>query len=117
MTAVVLFVASAGLILYVLAGYPTLLALYARAFPRPIKKQDAYPFVSVIVPVRNGAAWVEQKIRSLLASDYPADRLELLIVSDGSVDATDDLVASYPDPRLPASPSCWRQGDCCQPRT
>jgi biofilm PGA synthesis N-glycosyltransferase PgaC len=100
MTAVLLFAVSAALIVYVLAGYPLLLALYAKAFGRPIKKHESYPVVSVIVPVRNGAAWVEQKIRSLLASDYPPELLELLVVSDGSVDATEDLVARYPDPRV-----------------
>ena len=100
MTAALLFAVSAAFIAYVLAGYPALLALYAKAFGRPIKKQQQYPLVSVIVPVRNGAAWVEQKIRSLLASDYPSESLELLIVSDGSVDATEELVARYPDSRV-----------------
>jgi poly-beta-1,6-N-acetyl-D-glucosamine synthase len=100
MIPVLLFAAGAAFIIYVLAGYPVLLALYAKSFGRPIKRQELYPLVSVIVPVRNGAAWVEQKIRSLLASDYPPESLELLIVSDGSVDATEDLVAHHPDSRV-----------------
>jgi cellulose synthase/poly-beta-1,6-N-acetylglucosamine synthase-like glycosyltransferase len=100
MIAAVVFAASLGLVVYVLAGYPVLLAQYARRFPKPIKKAPFYPRVSVIVPVRDGARWVEAKIRSLLASDYPPELLNVLIVSDGSRDSTEELVANYPDPRV-----------------
>jgi len=95
-----LFAASVGFVLYVLAGYPLLLGQYAKRFPKPIQKRPLYPTVTVIVPVRNGERWVKAKIRSLLASDYPADLLNVLIVSDGSTDRTEELVESYPDARL-----------------
>lgn len=100
MIAAVSFTASIAFIAYVLAGYPLLLAIVARAFPRPIHKHEWFPRVSVIVPVRNGAAWVERKIRSLLASDYPANLLDVLIVSDGSTDGTEELVTHYPGSRV-----------------
>ena len=100
MIAAALFALSLAFVIYVLAGYPLLLAQYARLFPRPIKKQEWYPRVSVIVPVRNGARWVEHKIRSLLGSDYPPGLLDLLIVSDGSTDNTEELVARCGDPRV-----------------
>lgn len=100
MIAAVVFAASIGFVLYVLAGYPLLLAQYAKRFPKPIQKYPLYPRVTVIVPVRNGARWVEAKIRSLLASDYPPDLLNVLIVSDGSTDATEELVTNYPDGRV-----------------
>jgi len=95
-----IFLASLAFILYVLAGYPLLLAIYARLFPKPIRKELVYKSVSVVMPVRNGARWVEQKIRSLLESNYPAALLDVLIVSDGSTDATDDLVRRHADPRV-----------------
>jgi len=100
MIASVVFVASIAFVLYILAGYPLLLAQYAKRFPKPIERRSLYPTVTVVVPVRNGARWVKSKIRSLLASDYPADLLNVLIVSDGSTDATAELVLSYPDARL-----------------
>ncbi len=100
MIAVAIFAASVGFVVYVLAGYPLLLAMYAKAFPRPIKKADWYPRVSIIVPVRNGARWLVPKLKSLLSSDYPADLLDVLVVSDGSTDETNELAANYEDPRV-----------------
>ncbi len=96
----ILFIASAAFTVYVVFGYPVLLSLYARLFPKPILKRPGYPRVSIIVPVRNGAGWVEAKIRSLLTSEYPPELLDVLIVSDGSTDGTDELAANYPDSRV-----------------
>jgi cellulose synthase/poly-beta-1,6-N-acetylglucosamine synthase-like glycosyltransferase len=100
MIAFVVFTAGLVFIAYVLAIYPILLAQYAKWFARPITKQARYAPVCVIVPVRNGAVWVERKIRSLLDSDYPPELLNVLIVSDGSTDGTDNLVAHYGDARV-----------------
>jgi poly-beta-1,6-N-acetyl-D-glucosamine synthase len=94
------FLFSVAFILYVLAGYPLILAAWAKAFPRPIRKEFIPHTVSIIVPVRNGARWVEAKIQSLLQSEYPSDLLNILIVSDGSTDATEELVRRYPDTRV-----------------
>lgn len=94
------FAVCVSFVLYVLAGYPVALALWARLFPKPIQKVFAPRRVSVVVPVRNGAAWVVRKLDSLLASNYPAELLDVLIVSDGSSDQTNELVAAYPDARV-----------------
>ncbi|MBV9296093.1 MAG: glycosyltransferase, partial [Acidobacteriaceae bacterium] len=69
-------------------------------FPRPIRKELVRKRLSVVIPVRNGAPWIENKIRSLLDSSYPAELIEILIVSDGSADRTEEIVASYPDRRV-----------------
>jgi biofilm PGA synthesis N-glycosyltransferase PgaC len=97
---ILIFLFSVAFILYVLAGYPLILAVWAKAFPRPIRKEFIPQTVSVIVPVRNGARWVEAKIQSLLQSEYPGDLLKILIVSDGSTDGTEELVRRYPDARV-----------------
>jgi cellulose synthase/poly-beta-1,6-N-acetylglucosamine synthase-like glycosyltransferase len=97
---VLVFVFSAAFVLYVLIGYPLLLAAWARGHSRPIRKEFLPCRVSIIVPVRNGAAWIESKLQSLLQSDYPEGLLDILIVSDGSSDATNHLVAEYPDSRV-----------------
>ncbi len=96
----IVFVCAVLFVVYVLAGYPLLLAMYARLFPRPIHKQAVQRRVSIVIPVRNGARWIEAKIQSLLASDYPAELIDILIVSDGSTDATNDLVERYHDSRV-----------------
>jgi biofilm PGA synthesis N-glycosyltransferase PgaC len=97
---ILVFLSSVAFILYVLAGYPLILAAWAKAFPRPIRKEFTPQTVSIIVPVRNGARWVEAKIQSLLQSEYPGDLLNILIVSDGSTDGTEELVRRYPDTRV-----------------
>jgi cellulose synthase/poly-beta-1,6-N-acetylglucosamine synthase-like glycosyltransferase len=97
---VLVFVFSAAFVLYVLIGYPLLLAAWARGHLRAIRKEFLPRRVSIIVPVRNGAAWIESKLQSLLQSYYPEGLLDILIVSDGSSDATNQLVAQYPDSRV-----------------
>lgn len=94
------FIAGAALLVYVLIGYPLLLAVYARLFPKAIEKQPAARRVSVVIAVRNGAPWIEAKIRSILESNYPGELLEIVIVSDGSDDGTNEFVSAYPDSRV-----------------
>ena len=81
--------------LYVIAGYPLLLSFLARRFPKPVRKQDFCPSVSVVIPVRNGAPYIHRKLTSVLQLDYPAEKLEILVVSDGSTDSTDTLTQQF----------------------
>ncbi len=91
---IALFLLAAAFALYTLFGYPLLLALLTR-HAQPINKAFTPRSVSVILPVRNGARWVAGKLDSLLALNYPSDLLEILVVSDGSSDATDGIVEGY----------------------
>ena len=86
----VVFWAAVGLILYTHAGYPLLLWVVARvarprAIPRPVEGE---PRLSLIVAARDEEAVIADKVRNALALDYPRDRLEVIVVSDGSTDAT-----------------------------
>jgi len=56
------------------------------------------PSVSIILAVHNGAALLRQKIDHLLSLDYPRDRMEIVIVSDGSTDDTDDILKEFLGP-------------------
>ncbi len=85
---------------YAYLGYPLLAAAAARLRPRPRPAPAAQPRVSVIVAAYNEAPVIAAKVRSALEQDYPADRLEVLVVSDGSTDGTDDIVRRYPDDRV-----------------
>lgn len=55
--------------------------------------EDRYPFVTVIMPIRNEAAYIARSLGAVLAQDYPPDRLEILVVDGMSEDGTRDLVA------------------------
>jgi biofilm PGA synthesis N-glycosyltransferase PgaC len=98
--ATVIFLAVLTFILYVLIGYPLLLAVYAKLFPKPIRKQFEPVRISVLIPVKNGERWIDGKLRSLLASDYPGDRVDILVVSDGSTDRTEAIVNQFGDSRV-----------------
>jgi poly-beta-1,6-N-acetyl-D-glucosamine synthase len=92
-----------GVLLYTYAGYPVLIALLARLFPLRPKLDPAWtPSVSVCMTVYNGAAFVDRKIESLLAMDWPRERLEILVYSDGSSDDSDAKVRAWSarDPRV-----------------
>lgn len=97
-----LFWASLILLAYAFLGYPFLVALVARLRPRPVSKGDDgfLPRVSVVVVVRNGVDRIAARLRNLLDADYPADRLEVIIVSDGSTDGTNEVLTAERDPRL-----------------
>lgn len=90
-----LFAASAALIVYVLAGYPLLLDWIARRKTRPIRKDSLLRSVSILMAVRDGAPWIRRKLESLLAADYPREQLQILVISDGSTDATDSIASEF----------------------
>jgi cellulose synthase/poly-beta-1,6-N-acetylglucosamine synthase-like glycosyltransferase len=87
---------ASSLLVYTYLGYPVLIAIAGRLRPReqaPPGQQR--PRVSVLVAAYNAADWVPGKLDSLLAQSYPHDRLEILVCSDASSDATDPLLAAY----------------------
>lgn len=95
MVAETVFLASVLFCVYTIGVYPLLLALRARWRPRPVVRGDSPMHVSVILPVFNGERWIDAKLKSLLALNYPPELVEILVVSDGSTDATDSIVADY----------------------
>jgi cellulose synthase/poly-beta-1,6-N-acetylglucosamine synthase-like glycosyltransferase len=92
-----LFLLSVGFCAYTLFGYPLLLALLARWRARPVRKAAWPATVSVILPVHNGERWIAAKLESILALNYPGELVEILVVSDGSTDATARIVGGFTD--------------------
>jgi cellulose synthase/poly-beta-1,6-N-acetylglucosamine synthase-like glycosyltransferase len=93
---IAVFVLAALGIVYVIAGYPIFLALEARYFPKPVRRSEDYRLTaSILIAVRNGARWLAAKLESVLAQDYPRELVEIIVISDGSTDATEAVAASY----------------------
>ncbi|MBV8207203.1 MAG: glycosyltransferase family 2 protein [Acidobacteria bacterium] len=95
-----LFIAAAAVAAYTYIGYPLLLWLRGRFAPRPWQRADIFPSVTAIMAVHNGAEQVAGKIEYLLALDYPPEKLNLIVVSDGSTDGTDDVLQRISNPRV-----------------
>ncbi len=82
--------------LYLLAGYPVLLArVKFRTRPAVQKSMDYQPGVTALITVHNGEVFLREKLNSLLAQNYPADKLSILVVSDGSTDQTASIAREY----------------------
>lgn len=91
---------SLALVVYAYAAYPLLLKLLSAVRRRPLSQgtpDGGWPRISITVPVYNEEAQVRALIESLLRLDYPAERRQILIVSDASSDGTDDVVREYAD--------------------
>jgi cellulose synthase/poly-beta-1,6-N-acetylglucosamine synthase-like glycosyltransferase len=90
-----LFGLSVAFALYTVVGYPLVLAVLARYRSRPVRKKFVPRTITAVLPVRNGSRWIEAKLKSLLAQNYPPELVDILVVSDGSTDGTDDIVRSF----------------------
>jgi biofilm PGA synthesis N-glycosyltransferase PgaC len=95
-----IFVLASLLILYVLAGYPLIVALWARYIPQPVTKQFVPRTVSILIPVRNGDPWLEAKLRTISALDYPPELLDTIVISSASTDKTVIIAKQHAGPHL-----------------
>jgi poly-beta-1,6-N-acetyl-D-glucosamine synthase len=90
-----IFLAGAGFALYIVAGYPLLLAVLARWRPKPVHKQFMDRTVTVLLAVYNGDKWIRAKLESILQLDYPRASMQILVISDGSTDQTDAIATEF----------------------
>lgn len=82
--------------IYVFFGYPALLNLLTLFFEGKPRVDLSYePIVSIVIAAYNEERTIERAIRSALDQDYPADKLEVIIGSDGSTDSTNAVVAEW----------------------
>jgi len=90
-----LFFFSLVMLLYIYVGYPLALTLLARWRRRPVRKGAFEPQVTILIAAYNEEKAIAATLSNKLALDYPSEKLEILVVSDGSTDRTDAIVASF----------------------
>jgi cellulose synthase/poly-beta-1,6-N-acetylglucosamine synthase-like glycosyltransferase len=96
-----LFWIYAVIVIYIYFGYPLLLCVLSRLRPRRgAAGEDARPTVTFIIPAFNEEQNIAAKLENTIKLDYPIDRLEILVASNGSTDHTNDIVRSWPDQRV-----------------
>ena len=88
---------AAGFCLYTYLGYPAILRLLSVRKRRAQRRSSAPipPRISIVVPVYNEVAVIAGTLERILAIDYPADRRQILVVSDASADGTDEIVRRF----------------------
>jgi poly-beta-1,6-N-acetyl-D-glucosamine synthase len=90
-----LFWLATGVIAYTYFGYPAWLWVRSRWRPRPVSLGSLLPSISIVLAVRNEGKVLAGKLRNLAELDYPADRLEVIVVSDGSTDETEAILQAH----------------------
>jgi cellulose synthase/poly-beta-1,6-N-acetylglucosamine synthase-like glycosyltransferase len=111
MLAKALFWASLGALGWAHVGYPLAAAAGARLRARRIRREEVLPEATVIVAAHDEETVIERRLENLLALDYPAELLEIVVASDASGDRTDELVEAIAarEPRVRLLP-CPRGG-------
>ena len=89
---VVIFWLCAGALFWTHVGYPLAAALAARVLPRRVSKAAIEPNIAIIVAAHDEEGVIRGRLENLLELDYPADRLEIVVASDGSTDRTNEIV-------------------------
>jgi cellulose synthase/poly-beta-1,6-N-acetylglucosamine synthase-like glycosyltransferase len=112
-----IFWLSIALVVYAYAGYPVVMALVARlrpapAPPRPARRdpEASLPGISMVVPVHNERPVIDAKLENTRALQYPRARLQVVFVSDGSTDGTDDVIRAQADDSIELVVLPGRQG-------
>lgn len=95
----------AGWVAYAYVGYPLVLLGLRAVARRPVRRADAFPPLSIVIAVHDGARELAHKLEATLALAYPGEK-EILVSSDGSTDDTEAVAQRFAERgvRLVASP-------------
>lgn len=90
-----------GLFVYTYLGYPVFARVLARRRRNDrVTGQWVEPRVTVIVAAYNESAVIADRLTNIAEMDFPATKVEVIVASDGSTDRTNEIVSTWPDPRV-----------------
>jgi cellulose synthase/poly-beta-1,6-N-acetylglucosamine synthase-like glycosyltransferase len=91
----IVFWSSLAALFYVYAGYPLLVYAVSRLFPKNVNRARIEPRVTILITAYNEEKDIRRKLENTLKIDYPKEKLEILVASDGSTDRTDEIVREF----------------------
>jgi cellulose synthase/poly-beta-1,6-N-acetylglucosamine synthase-like glycosyltransferase len=91
----IIFWSAVFIVFYTYLGYSLLIILLSRLFNRQVQRQEIEPAVTFLITAYNEEKNIHRKLENVLSLDYPMDKLDILVASDGSTDRTDDIVRSF----------------------
>lgn len=97
MSTLIIFWGAVALLAYTLVVFPLVILLRGVLCRRSYRTAEITPHLSIIIAAHNEADSIAARIENLLTLDYPRDRMEIIIASDGSTDGTDKIVEGYSD--------------------
>jgi cellulose synthase/poly-beta-1,6-N-acetylglucosamine synthase-like glycosyltransferase len=86
-----------GMVIYIYAGYPVCVFLLSLILKRDVRKADIEPSITVVISAFNEEREIERTVVNKLSQDYPSGRVQVLVVSDGSTDRTNEIVQGLVD--------------------
>ncbi len=89
------FWASLAMLVYVYAGYPLVLRAWAGIGRKGVASAPHEPHVCLLIAANDEAAVIGAKVENSIRIDYPMDRLDIIVASDGSLDGTNDIVRAF----------------------
>jgi poly-beta-1,6-N-acetyl-D-glucosamine synthase len=92
---VFVFWGAIAVIVYSYFAYPAFLWIWSHLHRQPAQFGPYPASISIVMVVRNEAAVLQRKLRNLLSIDYPADKTEIIVVSDGSTDNSNSILAEF----------------------
>ena len=103
---------SSIMIIYIYVGYPVLLKFLPKRASAQVSTDNISPKITVIIPAFNEAASIESTIKNKLEQHYPAELIQVIVISDESEDGTDEIVnqIALNDPRVSLIRQSPRQG-------
>jgi cellulose synthase/poly-beta-1,6-N-acetylglucosamine synthase-like glycosyltransferase len=108
------FFISAALIIYTYAGYPLLLTVWKKQEPNSLNASifdiKQLPEITVVLTVFNGENKIMGRLDNILESNYPIEKLNIIVVSDGSTDNTVQCLEAFSFPRLTVLVQTTNQG-------
>ncbi len=94
-TAQIIFGTSVAVLLYVYVGYPLLVYAVSRLRPKTVKRGKYAPKVTILITAYNEEKIIREKLKNTFEVNYPPEKIEILVASDGSTDRTDAIVKSF----------------------
>lgn len=84
-----------GVLVYIYAGYPLMVWLVGALVGRSVQKRWQLPTVSILIAAHNEEASLALTLQNKLDLDYPKDKLQIIVISDGSTDRTDHIATDF----------------------
>ncbi|MFH1691570.1 MAG: glycosyltransferase [Candidatus Omnitrophota bacterium] len=87
-----LLIISVAVIIWRYILYPFFMAVFFSCMEKPVQKKEIYPFISILLSAYNEEQSIIEKVNHIMHLDYPRDKMEIIVGSDGSTDETYRIV-------------------------